>query len=404
VREEVQAQEQAEARGDDRPKVYLDCREDCFDDFLRTEITFVDYVRDRTDADVHVLVTTQETGAGGREYTLALFGQARFASMNESLRHVAEKDAPDERVRRGLAQVLKLGLMRYVLKTGMVPHITIGSSEPAGQTQARQGDDPWNSWVFSTRAEAEIEGEESRTEYWAKLSLSADRVTPQWKMSFALSGRNEERRFDVDGVDVVSTRVDRELAGHVVKSLGPRWSAGVFGGAWTNSFENTSRAFRLGPAVELSLFPYEEYTRRQLLVRYTIEGRRFSWDEETLFGFTAETRLRHELEIELDRRAPWGSLQGELELSQYLHDLSKYRVELNGEASLRVVQGLSVELHAEASRVLDRLSLPRRGATAEEVLLEQRQVASGYEYGAWFGITYTFGSIYNNVVNPRFGD
>ena len=51
-----------------RPRVFVDCRS-CSDEFLRTEITFVSHVRDRHDADVHVLVTTQATGSGGTEHT-----------------------------------------------------------------------------------------------------------------------------------------------------------------------------------------------------------------------------------------------------------------------------------------------------------------------------------------------
>ena len=42
-------------------KVFLDC-ESCFSDFLRTEIAFVDYVRDRTEADVHLMIREAQTG------------------------------------------------------------------------------------------------------------------------------------------------------------------------------------------------------------------------------------------------------------------------------------------------------------------------------------------------------
>ena len=56
-----------------------------------------------------------------------------------------------------------------------------------------------------------------------------------------------------------------------------------------------------------------------------------------------------------------------------------------------------------ASRIRDQLSLPRRGATQEEILLELRELQSGYEYAFEFGLTYTFGSIFSAVVNPRFG-
>ncbi|MBA2671194.1 MAG: hypothetical protein H0U67_12545, partial [Gemmatimonadetes bacterium] len=52
-----------ESATQDALRIFLDCNgPGCDFDFFRTEITFVDYVRDRADADVHVLVTTQGTG------------------------------------------------------------------------------------------------------------------------------------------------------------------------------------------------------------------------------------------------------------------------------------------------------------------------------------------------------
>ena len=76
----------------------------------------------------------------------------------------------------------------------------------------------------------------------------------------------------------------------------------------------------------------------------------------------------------------------------------------DGEVSLQLVRGLSLDVEGFASRVRDQLSLPRRGATAEEVLLQLRELQSGYEVFFNFGVTYSFGSLFNNIVNPRFGN
>jgi hypothetical protein len=43
------------------------------------------------------------------------------------------------------------------------------------------------------------------------------------------------------------------------------------------------------------------------------------------------------------------------------------------------------------------------GASLEDVLLMRKQLATSYEYYFSIGLSYTFGSIYSNVVNPRFG-
>ena len=47
---------------------------------------------------------------------------------------------------------------------------------------------------------------------------------------------------------------------------------------------------------------------------------------------------------------------------------------------------------------------PEEGASLEDVLLRRKMQKTDYSYYTSFGFTYTFGSIYNNVVNPRFGN
>lgn len=127
------------------------------------------------------------------------------------------------------------------------------------------------------------------------------------------------------------------------------------------------------------------------------------YNEVTLFERTRETRPRQEFSVTLDQREPWGTLQASVEWSQYLHDLSRNRLEFEAEVSLRLLRGLSLEIEGQASRIRDQLSLPRRGATPEEVLLRVRELQSGHEVALTVGLSYSFGSIFNNVVNPRFG-
>jgi uncharacterized protein involved in copper resistance len=123
----------------------------------------------------------------------------------------------------------------------------------------------------------------------------------------------------------------------------------------------------------------------------------------TLYGETSETRPQHEMSLTLDQRERWGTLQARTEFSQYLHDLALTRFEIEGEISVRLTRGLSVQTQVNASRIRDQIGLPARGATDEEILLRLRQLQSGYEYGVGFSLTYTFGSIFSSVVNPRFG-
>ena len=93
--------------------VYLDCQNVfCDFDYFRTELGSVNWVRDRAVADVHMLVTTQQTGAGGGEYTVTFIGLRQFAGLTDTLKYVSPPSATDDDRRKGQAGLFKLGLVR----------------------------------------------------------------------------------------------------------------------------------------------------------------------------------------------------------------------------------------------------------------------------------------------------
>jgi hypothetical protein len=145
------------------------------------------------------------------------------------------------------------------------------------------------------------------------------------------------------------------------------------------------------------------YTRRQLRVLYAVGGSHTRYYEETLFLKTEETRTRQELSTTYEQREPWGTLEGTVEWSNYFPGLSTHRLSLDAEVDLRVTRGLSLSVEASTSRIRDQLSLPRRDATSEEVLLRLRQLQSDFEARLEVGVTYQFGSRFASIVNPRFG-
>jgi len=50
------------------------------------------------------------------------------------------------------------------------------------------------------------------------------------------------------------------------------------------------------------------------------------------------------------------------------------------------------------------LSLVKGEASEAEILLQLQELETSYHLEGGLGLTYTFGSIYNNIVNPRFGN
>jgi hypothetical protein len=90
-----------------------------------------------------------------------------------------------------------------------------------------------------------------------------------------------------------------------------------------------------------------------------------------------------------------------IEGSHYFHDFSKNRVEVYSQLRLRVTRGLSLRVTGRAELIHDQLNLPSAGASLEEILLSRKQLETAYLYSVSVGIGYTFGSIFNNVVNTR---
>jgi hypothetical protein len=385
-------------------RLFFDCPQACDETFLRSEITFVDYMRDRRDADVHVLVTTQGTGGGGTEFTLKFMGLGRFAGVNQTLTYVSAQTAtPDER-RRGLAETLKQGLVRYASETPIAPRLKVTfTPEPGKEGQSDPANDPWNLWVFNASAGGGINGEESSGSRSIRGSLSANRTTDDWKLSFSARTDYRESRFELsDGETFRTVSRNMDTGALTVKSLGPHWSAALVGNASVSSFLNQDFRARVAPGIEYNLFPYAENTRRRLTFQYTIGVSRFNYDEETVFGKLTETLPDHKLRTTLSMTQPWGSAFASVNFSQYLTKPDKYSLSTFGEASVRLFKGFSLEAFGEVARTRDQLYLQRGTATTEEILVQQRQLLTGYQYFVNFGISYSFGSIFNNVVNPRF--
>lgn len=129
----------------------------------------------------------------------------------------------------------------------------------------------------------------------------------------------------------------------------------------------------------------------------------FDYREETIFNKLRETRPTHALIIGYDVRQPWGEGNASLETAGFLDDFTQYRLQVDGDIEIRLFRGLSPEVGGNAALIRDQLALVKRAATPEDILLRLRELRTDYQYNMRVGFNYTFGSIFNSVVNPRFG-
>ena len=381
------------------PHVFRDC-DTCDFSYIRSEIPFVNWVRDRKDAVVHILVANQRTGSGGREYTFDFIGLKRHLGTDQTLAYLDfPNDTYDDR-RDGLTSILKVGLLSYI---GASPLIKVSISFEASdiETAVPPIGDPWDSWVFEIEASGDVEQQASRTELAVDGAFSAKRITREWRLRTWTSAEYEEDRFETADQKSKSTSHRWAFRGMLARSLGPNWSMGAFWRVYSNTYYNADLGMRCTPALEYSLWDYVEAQRRSLTFAYTVGPRAVNYVNETIFGQTAETRFDQSLDIDLKVTQPWGAMRTSLEGAHFFHDFSRYRVELYNRLSIRLFRGLSLRLSGRIERINDQISLAKGDLSVEEILLRRRQLATDYRLEFRVGLSYTFGSIYNNVVNTR---
>jgi len=400
----------AEAQVGERPRVFLDCEANwCDFDYYRTEIPWVVWVRDQNDAHVHVIMTRQETGAGGREYVMDYLGRGRFSAyVQQGLYRALPTDTQREEL-DGVSLMLGVGLAHFATESGFrnLIQLTGASVEELGQPpqgilSQEEANDPWNLWVFRINANGNYDGESAQKEWRANASFDASRVSPTWKQSYRANYNRRNQSRQLSSGEFVDNRYDWGVNWRVSYALAEHFSAGFSGNVGRNTRNNQDIWGQFNPALEYSFFPYEEATRRSLTAFYEIGPVYRNYFETTLLGRDSELRAEQALDLSFEQRQVWGSARVSLRGSHYLHDIHLNNVRLNGNLSFRVVRGLDLNVGGSYSRVRDQIYISGEDLTDEERLLELAQQQTDYQAEVRFGFSYQFGSIYNNVVNNRF--
>ena len=393
--------------------VYLDCR-GCNESFIQSEISFVNFVRDQTLAEVHLLITYQGTGGGGRQYTLEFIDQNEISGSNSTLSLVSPESDTEEERRNKLTRYIKLGLVSYMTKSDMLSNLDLVYEKSSGTPIITPQHDPWNNWIIEFGGDTRFSGEETKYSIDLNGYTKARRITENWKTSFEYYQHYKIRSYTTteyqeispgDSADVqVTSRYTIKKSnffGLIGKSLSDHWSVGVYSRLHTSTQDNFDLSIGATPAIEFSLFPYDEFTRREVTFRYGLFASYNDYSEETIFNKTSEFLYRNELNINAEFTQPWGGIEGGINANAYLHDMSKNRLQFDARLDMRIFRGFTVFMSGRYSVINDQLSLPLGDASSEEVLLNLRSQSTSYNFGGSLGLSITFGSIYNNAINPR---
>lgn len=391
--------------------VYLECAaRGCESSHFRTEITYVNWVRQVQDAQVHIIMTSSSTGSGD-QFLMDFIGRGDLEGTDDQLTYShSDIDSDDTRI-QGLTGILAVGVARYAVLAGGNGPFTVRTPTEreriADLPPGLQGevDDPWDYWVFKLGGDVRFEDEDLKDEKRYSANFSANRTTEMWKMSLTGRGSYTDVQGEYSsGTPYEDIRKEGSVDGRIFYSLAERWSWGIEAGTATSTRNNQDLSGNFGTGVEYSFFPYREWTRRRMTAQALIHARYFDYEEVTQFNKTTETLMEGSLKWALGFRQPWGTANLNASAEAYLHDPKTFhRLSFGGRVSIRLTRGLEWNVGGNISRIRDQIYLPLADLSDEDILLGRRQLPTDSRLSINTGFSFTFGSIYNNVVNNRFG-
>jgi len=370
-------------------------------DYLKEELQYINHVRDRNNADLHIMMMRERAANGGTRYSIFLFGQNRYSHLQDTLRYSLGPDATDEATREKMVHALRSGLTPYLLKTGLWQKQTI-EYENLENKGSESKIDNWNNWVFEISADGHMDVEESQKRYDFGGEVQANKITEDIKLELEFDMDYEREIYDINSESVISIHRSYDINGLWVNSISQHWSAGGFARFRSSKYDNLAHSYGVAPAIEFSIFPYAEATTSQLTILYRSEFAYNGYMDTTIFNKTQEYLARQVLEMDYEVKRKWGEIDVSMDLSNYFHDFSKNRMSFHSSLDVNVLKGLSVYFGGVVSFIHDQLTLRKGNASAEEILTRQQELATNFEYYTRLGISFTFGSMYNNIVNPRF--
>lgn len=389
----------------ERPRIYLSCPQQCFDPYLRQELSYFDWVRDPHLADVNLVVVRQPAGNGGERFTVtpSVRGGSGEIETRTAMSLVTVAGTSPDAARTQLIQLILRVLHRDLQGTTHADAFELRLPKRDGD---RLSDlrDPWDYWVIAP--ELRGGGEGGSGYYFAELTagLTVRRITDASKLRLRGSYTRDFSGYRLeDGSRIRGDIYSVDSRALYARSLGQHVSLGVVAVARVHQYENLARHVHGGPALEFNLFRYEHNAHKQLRFAYQVGAWSNGYFERTLRGRTSDLLAYHAVSVVTDINQAWGSIQWVGQLNTFVPNLGGFRLSTGAAINLRLFEGFSLGVEGLAAWVRDQISLRERPVTDSELLLWTAQQPTSHSFGATFVATYTFGSVHNTIVNPRFG-
>lgn len=389
-----------------RLSIFLDCSI-CDHDFIRNNFDLVNYVRSPADADVHVLVTSLPSGNGGYNCCILLIGKNRFRTMNDTVEFYISPKLSLEEERYAILNKIKLSLVYYLIKTPLGDRIKLVVYEDQETDVREMPEDPWKDWVFNLSLSGNISGNKSNLSYSVINKIYISKITSAIKFESSNELNYSEDRYRIFNGDslIFSTRsLNRSISSKslFVKSLGEHGGIGGMAYVLSSDYNNLDLQARAGPAIEGNLYKYSQVSSKQLRLIYSLYFQYNNYANRTINNRMSDDHFRNELNLIFRKIGTWGYIDLSLNANAYLNDISQFSASTTAFANINLNRNILINMGINLGLYHDQVSLKQEAVSVDQVLTGQRELATAYSYYFNFGISYRFGSKYNNHVNPRF--
>ena len=376
-------------------KAYLDCR--CDQNYLKQQTSFLEHVRDQNLADIEIFILDVRNPTGTRSFEIKIDGNNEYQEISSSVLVSGYANDTSSTLRDKLLNKLKLALVPFLDKASYSLKVDVDSNFD----DLTVNDDKWKSWVFELSGSYNDDKEETRKTNRYELEFEVDKLTPDWRIGMEIKRNESKGKFFSNDNVYTSSRKTTSFSGRVVKSVSDHFSAGVFLGAYQNTYENIDFNRYIAPAIEYSFYPYKDVLSKEITLAYRIGVGKRNYIEKTIYGYEKQKLSSQTLSLNIRFRQKWGNISSYLNATQFLNDGTKKRFSLRSDLDLRVYEGLAVRFSTNINLIREQYNLAAVSNSIEELLLQQRQIATDYKTNFSVGLSYTFGSIYNSVINTR---
>lgn len=379
------AQEKGTIRSD-QLSLYINCA--CDLDYIRLEIPYMSYRQERRAAHIHLQILTQEAGFRSLQYNLKFWGQKEFEGQDQELVFTTNSNMTKDEIRINLVKVIKAGLVPYLSQTTAIDQVDI--SYDSGD-EIVVWTDRFKNWTFGVDGLFRLVGDvhdndiPNRTNLDMYMGIRVSKLTPDWRFN-ALIAFDRAWRWS-KGSETMKLR-SNHYGGDLVATLGDHWA---FGGVMDIDYRSnsTSRSnewiARVGPKIEFNIFPYEEFIRNEFRINYIIRYNYAGLFRRSIGQLSENENYSHRLGFIYRIIRKWGDLSAIVYVYQGFRDLSIANTYMNVGMRKRLGKGIFLNIKAIAQTRFGQENLSRLSYTTE------------------VGVSYLFGSLHNNVVNPRRG-